>query len=122
MTDKQFCKIRDRIIRGYLNTCINGKTSYVVTGRSDKAGRWYPDANEVRSCCTSIRQPTRSYPWSLYSHCRSIKHIRNWYLDHPTDTFKYMMGVSCKSELALFINYYDDSPNYQEVYLKLLEV
>ena len=44
-------------------------------GRADKAGRWYPSASEGQSCCHQVRQPTRSYPWSLMVHCRTARHI-----------------------------------------------
>ena len=44
-------------------------------GRADKAGRWYPSASERQSCCNQVRQPTRSYPWSLMVHCRTARHI-----------------------------------------------
>jgi len=42
-------------------------------GSTDSGGRWYP----VRSlpCCGSIRTPSRSWPWSLMDHCRTIAHV-----------------------------------------------
>lgn len=44
-------------------------------GRTDKGGRWFPAASEGCSCCSSIRTPSRSWPWSLYKHCHSIGHV-----------------------------------------------
>jgi hypothetical protein len=44
-------------------------------GRTDNASRWYPADDERCSCCDSIREPSRAYPWSLAHHCRTIPHI-----------------------------------------------
>ena len=46
-------------------------------GHTDKGGRWYPTEDEKCSCCDNIRSPTRAYPWSLWKHCKSIKHYKN---------------------------------------------
>lgn len=45
-------------------------------GRFDKAGCWYPSADESRPCCRPIREPSRSYPYSLMRHCRTLRHCR----------------------------------------------
>lgn len=46
-------------------------------GKFDKAGRWYPSDEESCECCRSVRNPTRSWPYSLMLHCRTRKHITN---------------------------------------------
>lgn len=46
-------------------------------GTFDRAGRWYPDPDERRSCCDAIRSPSRNWPYSLLCHCRTLKHCRN---------------------------------------------
>ena len=56
---------------------------YPAMGRNDSGGRWYPEGAERVSCCDSIREPSRKYPFSYYKHCRSVKHIRNRILEHP---------------------------------------
>ena len=48
-------------------------------GTFDKAGRFYPDADEQCPCCDHIRSPTRAYPMSLMVHCRTATHIANLY-------------------------------------------
>ena len=45
------------------------------SGTFDDGGRWYPDAGEAQQCCQGIRQPSRSYPYSLMTHCRSVEHV-----------------------------------------------
>ncbi|TAH43647.1 MAG: hypothetical protein EYC69_02215 [Bacteroidetes bacterium] len=45
------------------------------TGRFDKAGRWFPEDEEKCDCCFGLRAPSRAYPYSLMTHCRSINHI-----------------------------------------------
>lgn len=47
-------------------------------GKFDKASRWYPSVDEEQTCCT-VRSPSRSYPFSLMVHCRTIKHIATKY-------------------------------------------
>jgi hypothetical protein len=47
-------------------------------GKSDKS-RWYPSDTERKICCNSIRSPSRAYPWSLMTHCRSIEHVAMLY-------------------------------------------
>jgi hypothetical protein len=48
-------------------------------GKFDKAGRWYPSASEEQSCCSGVRGPSRAYPYSYMTHCRSVEHIANLY-------------------------------------------
>lgn len=40
---------------------------------------WNPDSSERQTCCSSIRSPSRAYPWSLMLHCRSIRHVASLY-------------------------------------------
>jgi hypothetical protein len=44
-------------------------------GKTDSGGRWYPSEREERGCCQEVRGPSRSYPWSLFKHCCSMKHV-----------------------------------------------
>jgi hypothetical protein len=46
---------------------------YTIVGRQDNVGRWYP--KEPKDCCKSIREPSRAYPYSLWTHCKSNRHI-----------------------------------------------
>lgn len=52
------------------------KNRYIhPSGKMDKAGRWYPSEEEWQKCCSSIRSPSRAYPWSLMTHCRTAEHV-----------------------------------------------
>jgi len=42
-------------------------------GKFDRGGRWYPA--QEHTCCESIRGPSRAYPYSLLTHCRSAAHV-----------------------------------------------
>ncbi|MFC4253178.1 SprT-like domain-containing protein [Sinimarinibacterium flocculans] len=53
------------------------------SGRFDHGGRWYPDAAELQECCAAVRAPTRNWPFSLMSHCRTIAHVSRL---HGVDT------------------------------------
>ena len=46
-------------------------------GEFDKAGRWYPSGSEECDCCSSIRVPSRAYPYSYMVHCRTAAHVAN---------------------------------------------
>ncbi len=48
-------------------------------GEFDKGGRWYPSEAEKQPCCRSIRPPSRAWPNSLNSHCRTLKHVARLY-------------------------------------------
>lgn len=48
-------------------------------GTFDKAGRWYPDEEEHCNCCNAIRSPSRAYPYSYMTHCRTKQHVANLY-------------------------------------------
>jgi len=45
------------------------------SGAFDDAGRWYPNESEKCDCCDTIRSPSRKWPYSLMTHCRTLKHI-----------------------------------------------
>ncbi len=46
-------------------------------GKFDKAGRWYSADDEWQPCCNTIRSPSRGYPYSYMTHCRSAEHVAN---------------------------------------------
>jgi len=48
-------------------------------GSFDSGGRWYPSEDEKQSCCSGIRRPSRAWPYSLMTHCRSITHVAALY-------------------------------------------
>jgi hypothetical protein len=57
-------------------------------GKFDRAGRWDPADSERCSCCDGIRIPSRAYPYSLMTHCRSLQHICHLLDVDPTDVRK----------------------------------
>jgi hypothetical protein len=44
-------------------------------GKFDNAGRWYPSEAEECDCCNAVRSPSRSYPYSYMTHCRTMAHV-----------------------------------------------
>lgn len=61
-------------------------------GSFDKAGRWYPSHTESQDCCRYIRRPSRIFPYSFITHCRSKEHIAN------------LLGVSVRTiNMVLFL-------------------
>ncbi len=44
-------------------------------GKTDNAKRWYPSTCERTPGCAYIRSPTRAWPWSLMTHCRTAAHV-----------------------------------------------
>lgn len=43
-------------------------------GTFDNAKRWYPSEAESYGCC-NLRNPTRNWPNSLNTHCRTLEHV-----------------------------------------------
>lgn len=66
------------------------------TGRFDKAGRWFPEDEEKCDCCFGLRAPSRAYPYSLMTHCRSIYHIANLF---SVDTSKMKSHIRSYNKL-----------------------
>jgi len=66
-------------------------------GKYDRGGRWYPDDEERRECCRTIREPSCNWPYSLLVHCRSLRHVAHLY------------GVD-ESELRRLARVYTDDP------------
>lgn len=46
----------------------------IPAGRRDSAGRWYPAEAERRPCCARVPPPSRRFPLSLWTHCRTAGH------------------------------------------------
>jgi hypothetical protein len=44
-------------------------------GYFDSACRWYPFEDEKCPLCDTIRLPSRAFPYSLRTHCRTYKHV-----------------------------------------------
>ena len=42
-------------------------------GDTDTGGRWHPA--QPLPCCGAIRTPSRAWPWSLMTHCRTLTHV-----------------------------------------------
>jgi hypothetical protein len=45
------------------------------SGRQDNGGRWFPSNSEECDCCKSVRSPSKAFPWSYMTHCRTKKHV-----------------------------------------------
>ncbi|MCK9428979.1 MAG: hypothetical protein M0R17_03075 [Candidatus Omnitrophica bacterium] len=73
-------------------------------GQFDNAQRWYP--TDEQSCCSRIRQPTRSYPYSLMTHCRTKLHVANCYNISEED-ISCMLKKSNLTKLFGFDTYID---------------
>jgi len=54
-------------------------------GKFDRGGRWYPGEAEEQPCCKSIRNPSRAWPYTLMTHCRSLPHIAALYGVDPKE-------------------------------------
>ena len=44
-------------------------------GNFDNAGRWSATGSERQACCNAVRSPSRAFPYSEMTHCRTAKHI-----------------------------------------------
>lgn len=57
-------------------------------GKTDKGGRWYPSESERCSCCSNVRSPSRAFPWSYMTHCRTAQHVANLFGVNASDLRK----------------------------------
>jgi hypothetical protein len=77
---------------------------YSPHGQKDSGGRWYPDdVKEAVSCCSSIRSPSHKYPWSLFKHCLSLKHIRQRIIEKPVELEKKALAMT-QETAPLYVN------------------
>lgn len=49
------------------------------SGSFDNARRWHPSDAERQACCRAIRSPSRHWPFSLMTHCRTLAHVAACY-------------------------------------------
>lgn len=66
--------------------------------------KWYPSDLESATCCSKIRDPSHSYPWSLFKHCLSLNHIATKY-DLPPENLKDLLK---KKNLPLLLSIPND--------------
>ena len=63
-------------------------------GEFDNASRWYPNEEEKCDCCYGLRVTSRSYPYSLMVHCRTINHIANLFQVDMTQMKKHIRNFN----------------------------
>ena len=89
-------KAKQPLISGdaeYIRQTVKAATEYLArksrrshpAGACDSGGRWYPAESERRWCCSMIRDPSRSWPWSLMVHCRTAEHVAELFDVNDTD-------------------------------------
>jgi hypothetical protein len=59
--------------------CMRQERASHPSGGWDDGGRWHPDEHEWQACCGSVRPPSRAWPRSLMTHCRTAKHVAALY-------------------------------------------
>lgn len=62
-------------------------------GTFDRAGRFYPADDERRPCCAGIRPPSRAYPYSEMTHCRSALHVARLFAVDRTEMMRAVRGI-----------------------------
>jgi hypothetical protein len=80
-----------------MKAVLDYKMKVTPTGKCDKGNRWYPGDEERASCCDSIREPSRSYPWSFYKHCWSRKHKRQLLLERPSELEREALAMTMET-------------------------
>jgi hypothetical protein len=69
------------------------------TGSWDRAGRYYPSAEESRACCVGIRTPSRNWPHSLWAHVHSIEHVAHLYRVERKDVMRALRMLDRRDAL-----------------------
>jgi hypothetical protein len=70
-------------------------------GTFDKAGRFYPSADEMQPCCAYIRTPSRAYPYSYMVHCRTAEHVAHRYNVSVQDVRRAARQIEQRTALAV---------------------
>lgn len=81
---------RERIIEAAREYTKRKEREVHPDGEFDNAGRCYPSEDEELTCCNNIRTPSRSWPYSLLRHCRSLEHVTGLYGVLKNDVRKYI--------------------------------
>ncbi len=79
-------------------------------GTFDNARRFYPA--ETFDCCSGIRTPSRSFPFSLMVHARTAAHVANQYKVDPAELRK-LKKILSKNEESL--NLSEEKTSYKIV-------
>jgi len=75
----------ETVIRAaYAYVCRQSRSSH-PEGNFDSGGCWYPSECEEQPCCSGIRRPSRAWPYSLMTHCRTLPHVANLYGVDPKE-------------------------------------
>lgn len=61
--------------------------NYPPSGIKDKTNVWWPIPWEVRECCRAIK-PSIAFPWTLYKHCCTTRHVANLMNVNPNELRK----------------------------------
>lgn len=70
-------------------------------GTFDKQGRFYPSDREFQACCSSIRTPSRAYPYSYMTHCRTADHVAHLFGVDARDVRKMARQIERMSAVAV---------------------
>jgi hypothetical protein len=68
-------------------------------GKWDDNPRWWPSKDERRDCCSSIREPSGNWPWSLMQHCRTVVHVAQLYDVDESELRRAVRQASKATEL-----------------------
>lgn len=66
-------------------------------GTFDNGGRWYPSSDETSSWLNDIRSPSRAWPYSYMTACRTRGHCIRLAVEHP----EHFAAVLAAAEAAL---------------------
>jgi hypothetical protein len=95
MSSRKLTKAQQKLQAAYETYLARQDRSQHPDGRCDNGGRWYPSENEQQQCCRGIRSPSRSYPWSLMTHCRTLDHVAHVCGVDPTALRAHKREVEC---------------------------
>ena len=71
--------LEERVLEAAMEVLRRRERQTRPRGTFDQGGRWWPDAEEQRACCAHIRRPSKGYPYSLLTHCRTAEHVAHLY-------------------------------------------
>lgn len=62
-------------------------------GTFDNGGRWYPSAAEDCGVSSTVRSPSKAWPFSYMTACRTLKHVKAL-ADQSPDLFARQLAAA----------------------------
>ena len=100
-----------KVLKATIEYIKLGNRTIHPSGVFDAKRRWYPDIVERSSCCTGVREPSASYPFSLMTHCRTAIHVATKYQVGKNDILSHTKILEALGGLTKVEEHLEELPD-----------